>query len=753
MTTSGETGREERDATAAQRAREVLQRVFGYDSFRGHQAEVIDTVVAGGDAIVLMPTGGGKSLCYQVPALVREGVAVVVSPLIALMQDQVAALRLAGVKAAFLNSTLAREEADAVERDVRDGRLDLLYVAPERLLTPRCLALLEGAPLALIAIDEAHCVSQWGHDFRPEYLGLGVLAERFPGVPRLALTATADAATRREMRERLRLPSAREFVSSFDRPNIRYEVVDKRDAKGQLLAFYRREHDGDAGIVYCLSRRSVDATATWLAAQGVDALPYHAGLDARQRTRHQERFLREEGVVMVATIAFGMGIDKPDVRFVAHLDVPRSLEGYYQETGRAGRDGAPASAFMTYGLADVVAVRRLVMSGGAGEEVKRVEGRKLDALLGYCETAGCRRQILLAYFGERVDEPCGNCDTCLQPPETYDATELAQKALSAAARTGGRFGAVHLIDVLRGRDTERVRKWGHADLPTFGVGADLDEGAWRSVLRQLVARGDLVPDDEGHGSLRLGRGAAPILRGERVVRLRREAEVAPAPSRRRGRSSPTAKAASAMSGVDTARFEGLRATRAELAKAQGVPAYVVFHDATLRAMVEAMPRSRAELAKIPGVGAAKLERYADAFLAALSGGGGDAERAPPLLAPPPSPGLDGLDGLDTDGLDTDGLDSVEVTRALILQGHRPDAVAKMRGLKVRTVEDHMAELVRRGDLTAEEATGLPADEVRRIQDVAEAVAVEAPGKLRPVFDALGGEVPYAVLKCVLAQAR
>jgi ATP-dependent DNA helicase RecQ len=601
------------------RARGVLREVFGYQAFRGHQGAVIETVLAGRDAIVLMPTGGGKSLCYQVPALVLDGTAVVVSPLIALMHDQVAALRLAGVRAAFLNSTLEPAEADAVERDLVGGRLDLLYVAPERLLTPRCLALLERSPLALVAIDEAHCVSQWGHDFRPEYLGLGVLAERFPGVPRLALTATADAATRREMRAKLRLDAAREFVSSFDRPNIRYEVVDKRDARGQLLGFYRGHHDGDAGIVYCLSRRSVDATATFLAGQGVPALPYHAGLDGRTRTRHQERFLREDGLVMVATIAFGMGIDKPDVRFVAHLDVPRSLEGYYQETGRAGRDGLAASAFMTYGLADVVAVRRLVMSGGADEAVKRVEGRKLDALLGYCEAAGCRRQVLLAYFGETLPEPCGNCDTCLRPPETYDATELAQKALSAAARTGGRFGAVHLIDVLRGRDTERVRRWGHAALPTFGVGADLEEATWRSVLRQLVARGDLVPDDEGHGSLRLGRSAAAVLRGETVVRLRRDA--APVAGRRRTRS-PSAPSPVDLTPEDGALFEALRATRAELAKAQGVPAYVIFHDATLHAIARSRPVRRDQLAGISGVGAAKLERYGEAFLATVRAFGG-----------------------------------------------------------------------------------------------------------------------------------
>jgi ATP-dependent DNA helicase RecQ len=738
-------------------ARGALKRVWGYDAFRGHQEAVIETVIQGGDALVLMPTGGGKSLCYQIPALVRPGVGLIVSPLIALMQDQVDALRQLGVRAAYLNSTLDPAEADQIERDVADGRLDLLYVAPERLLTARFLSLLDRTELALIAIDEAHCVSQWGHDFRPEYLGLGVLAERYPHVPRIALTATADEATRREMREKLRLEHAAGFVSSFDRPNLRYVVVDKQDARHQLLDLLRREHAGDAGIVYCLSRKSVDQTAAWLVKQGIAAVPYHAGLDAETRRRHQSRFLREEGVVVVATIAFGMGIDKPDVRFVAHLDVPRSLEGYYQETGRAGRDGLPSTAFMTYGLNDVVAMRRMLASGGASDAVKRVEHQKLDALLGYCETVTCRRVALLGYFGEAYEGPCGNCDVCLYPVDTWDGTVAAQKALSAVVRTGQRFGGGHVVDVLMGKTTPRVRDLGHDDLPTFGVGDDLPERTWRSVLRQLVAAGLLVPDPEGYGVLKLGAGAGAVLKGEREVRLRRDATPAkPAAKPRR--------AAADLSGAAAARFEALRDVRAHLAREQGVPAYVIFHDATLRAMAEAVPRSRAELATLPGVGAAKLQKYGDAFLEALaegdaapqadpwtaSAGPGGPDGAGPLFAPagePPSPGPD-HDPLAA--LDASGLDSVEVTRELVLQGYRPEAVASMRGLKVRTVEDHLAELVRRGDLTAEEATGLPGEEVRRIQEVAEAVAEEAPGKLRPVFDALGGEVPYAVLKCILA---
>mgnify|MGYP000931798958 CR=1 FL=1 len=493
-------------------ALEVLRSVFGYDAFRGHQEAVIDTLLAGRDALVLMPTGGGKSLCYQVPAVLMPGTTVVVSPLIALMHDQVTALALQGVRAAFLNSSLELAEARAVERDAAEGRLDLLYVAPERLLTDRFLALLDGLHargcLDLFAIDEAHCVSQWGHDFRPEYIQLGMLAERYPGVRRIALTATADDRTRREIVTRLRLEGAKRFVASFDRPNIRYRVVPKDDAKAQFLDFYRRGHAGEAGIVYCLSRKSVDATAAWLRARGVDALAYHAGLTGEERRERQERFLREDGVVMVATVAFGMGIDKPDVRFVAHLDLPKSLEGYYQETGRAGRDGEPAEAFMTYGLQDVVQVTRLLSGSGGDERHKRAERQRLEALLAYCETAGCRRQALLAYFGEELPGPCGNCDTCLEPVETFDGTVAAQKLLSTVVRTGQRFGAGHLVDVLLGKATERVRSLGHDRLSTFGIGTELDAAGWRSVVRQLLAGGQLVPDPEGFGGLRLGRAAA-----------------------------------------------------------------------------------------------------------------------------------------------------------------------------------------------------------------------------------------------------
>ena len=613
-----------REPTPSTRAKalEILQRTWGYDAFRGDQGDVVVRVAEGGDALVLMPTGGGKSLCYQLPALLRDGTAVVVSPLIALMQDQVAALRELGVRARYLNSSLTPEARREVEDDLLAGRLDLVYVAPERLLNEPTLALLERIPLALFAIDEAHCVSQWGHDFRPEYLQLAVLAERFPGVPRIALTATADGVTRREMREKLRLEEARTYVSSFDRPNIRYQVTDKRNARQQFLAFYREKHVGDAGIVYAMTRKTVDRTAEWLQAQGVDALPYHAGLDREVRAAHQERFLREDGVVVVATIAFGMGIDKPDVRFVAHLDLPKSLEGYYQETGRAGRDGAPADAFLTYGLQDVVQVRRLLASGEGDEAYQRVTRQRLEALLGYCETSSCRRQVLLRYFGEDLEHPCGNCDTCLDPVPTFDGTVPAQKLLSTVVRTGQRFGAGHLVDVLLGKRTPRVERFGHDDVSTFGIGRDLDEHAWRSVVRQLVASGHLVTDDEGHGSLRVGPAAAPLLKGETTLELREDRA---APGTTGGRTAPAprrreAAVADLDDDDDRARFERLRAVRTELAREAGVPPYVVFHDATLREMAVRRPRDEADLADIQGVGAAKLARYGARFLAALAEG-------------------------------------------------------------------------------------------------------------------------------------
>jgi len=593
------------------RALETLRQTFGHAAFRGSQEQIVSHVAQGGDALVLMPTGGGKSLCYQVPSLLRPGTGVVVSPLIALMQDQVAALRQLGVRAAFLNSSLDAAAAREVERALVAGELDLLYVAPERLLTPRCLELLGRSRVALIAIDEAHCVSQWGHDFRPEYLQLSLLHERFPQVPRIALTATADPQTRAEIVARLALGQARVFVSSFDRPNIRYAIVDKVEPRAQLLAFIRDEHPGEAGIVYCLSRRKVDETAAWLAAQGIAALPYHAGMAGAERAEHQARFQREDGIIMVATIAFGMGIDKPDVRFVAHLDLPKSIEGYYQETGRAGRDGLPADAWMAYGLADVVQQRRLIEQSEASEDYKRVSGAKLDALLGLCETAGCRRVRLLAYFGEQSG-PCGNCDTCLEPPQTWDATDAARKALSAIYRTGQRFGAVHLIDVLRGRHSERAERWGHGALGVFGVGAELDEAAWRSVFRQLVALGLARVDHQAHGALRLTEASRAVLKGEQVVQMRR---VAARTARRSRRAAPTDLAP-----ADAELLQALKAWRRDEARSQGVPAYVILHDSTLAEIARVRPRDLAALAGLGGIGAKKLERYGAVLLQFLNQG-------------------------------------------------------------------------------------------------------------------------------------
>ncbi len=594
----------------------ILQSVFGYDSFRGPQQAIVEQVIEGGDALVLMPTGGGKSLCYQIPAIVRQGTGVVVSPLIALMQDQVDALHEAGVAAAYLNSSQDNDTQREVERQLLAGELDLLYVAPERLLTPRLLGLLERTEVALFAIDEAHCVSQWGHDFRPEYRELAVLHERFPHVPRIALTATADPRTREEIVERLALQQARQFVSSFDRPNIGYRVSLKHNPRTQLMQFLDG-HRGASGIVYALSRKKVDQTAAWLAEAGFEALPYHAGLDAAVRARNQQRFLREDGVVMVATVAFGMGIDKPDVRFVAHLDLPRSMEGYYQETGRAGRDGLPAEAWMIYGLADVVTMSQMIAQSESADARKRIERQKLESLLAYAEATRCRRERLLGAFGEKFTGPCGHCDNCVAPPKTWDATVPAQKALSAVYRSGQRYGSGHVIDILRGIDGERVNQLGHDKLPTFGVGADMDEKAWRSVFRQLLAAGLLATDPEGYGTLRLTAASRDVLTGGQRVLLREDAR--PVRSARRRRDSQTVSGASiGIEAYEQPLWDALRATRSRLARQHGVPPYVVFHDATLLAMLRAMPADETELASISGVGEAKLKRYGRDFLAVIN---------------------------------------------------------------------------------------------------------------------------------------
>lgn len=589
---------------------DILRHTFGYEQFRTPQQEVIETLMQEQDALVLMPTGGGKSLCFQIPAMAKPGAGVVVSPLIALMEDQVNALRQAGVAAAALNSSISPAEVRATEAALRQGQLDLLYIAPERLLQERTLRLLQQCSINLFAIDEAHCVSQWGHDFRPEYLQLKTLHERFPTIPRIALTATADPKTRVEIIERLALQRARVFSRSFDRPNIRYHIHSgSQGARQALLRFIRDRHDGEAGIVYCLSRKRVEEIAAWLQDEHLDALPYHAGLGAEERRRHQQRFQRDEGVIMVATIAFGMGIDKPNVRFVAHLNLPKSIEAYYQETGRAGRDGLPAEAWMYYGLQDVVQLRQMIQQSEADQQRKQMEGHKLDAMLALCETIACRRQTLLSYFGEVLEMPCGNCDNCLHPPATWDATVAAQKALSVVYRTGQRFGVQYLVDVLMAREDPRIQQWGHHQLAVFGIGKDLSANAWRALFRHLLLRGLVEVDSEGHGGLRLSALSRSVLRGEEILTLRQHENSA---SRKKEKTQDIHPA-------DKLLWEALRQHRRDLAQAQGVPPYVIFHDATLMEMLRQRPRDLASLAHVPGVGERKLAAYGDSFLAILQG--------------------------------------------------------------------------------------------------------------------------------------
>ena len=597
------------DLVSASSAQDILQTVFGYPSFRAPQDDIIQTIIQGGDALVLMPTGGGKSLCYQIPALVRPGCGVVISPLIALMQDQVDALRQLGVRASYLNSTLNSQAAMQVEEALLSGDLDLLYIAPERLKQERMLSLLKRSAIALFAIDEAHCVSQWGHDFRADYLQLGILHQLFPDIPRIALTATADARTRSEIISRLELADAPQFIAGFDRPNIRYRIALKHNPRQQLLRFLKEEHPDDAGIIYCLSRRKTEETAFWLQAQGFNALPYHAGLNAGTRADHQSRFLREDGVIVVATIAFGMGIDKPDVRFVAHLDLPKTVESYYQETGRAGRDGEPANAWMIYGLQDVIKLRQMMADSEGSEEHKRAEQHRLNAMLGLCEITSCRRQALLNYFGDALPQPCGNCDTCLEPVNTWDGTEAARMALSAAYRTGQRFGVSHLIDVLLGAQTDKISQAGHHQLPTYGVGRALDNNQWRSVFRQLVARGYLSVDLEGFGALQLVEKCRPLLRGEESIELRRDSKQQTV---KRQTKTPLPV------DIDVALWEVLRECRREFADQQGVPPYVIFHDRTLQEICVTLPQNLAQFARISGVGERKLEKYGPAFMQVIN---------------------------------------------------------------------------------------------------------------------------------------
>ena len=586
-------------------AQHILQSVFGFSDFRSPQEEIIDTLIGGDDALVLMPTGGGKSLCYQIPSILREGCGIVISPLIALMQDQVSAVQMLGVKAAFLNSTLDPGAALEIQKALQDGHLDLLYIAPERLIQGKTLQLLSQSKIALFAIDEAHCVSQWGHDFRSDYLGLSVLHEMFPETPRIALTATADERTRTEILLRLQLQGARKFISSFDRPNIRYRITLKQSAKSQLLKFLKLEHPNDAGIIYCLSRKKTEDVADWLRNQGFNALPYHAGLPAQTRSKHQASFLREEGIIIVATIAFGMGIDKPDLRFVAHLDLPKTIESYYQETGRAGRDGEPANAWMIYGLQDVIKLRQM-MEGSEGDEAhKRAEQHRLNAMLGFCEITSCRRQTLLSYFGEELGHPCGNCDNCLEPTETWDGTEATRMALSVAYRTEQRFGVNHLIDVLRESNSDKVFQFDHHKLSSYGIGKAIDNNQWRSVFRQLVARGYMSVDLDRYGALVLEEKCRPILRGDESIQLRRDVKLKTV---KRQTKTPLA------SDIDVKLWEALRECRRLFAEELGVPPYVIFHDSSLQEMCRALPRTMEEFNLISGVGERKMEKYGPAFM-------------------------------------------------------------------------------------------------------------------------------------------
>lgn len=705
-------------AVAAQ-ALDVLRVTFGYDDFRGNQADIIHTLISGGDALVLMPTGGGKSLCYQIPAMIREGVGVVVSPLIALMQDQVDALRQAGVQSAFLNSTLSVDEQRDVARAMEQGEIDLVYISPERLLNERTLALLGRCRISLFAIDEAHCVSQWGHDFRREYQQLSVLHERFPDVPRVALTATADPRTREEIARTLQLEDARRFVSSFDRPNIYYELSEGANARDQLWRFINDRHAEDAGIVYCLSRKKVDATAEWLRGKGRTALPYHAGMSDVDRATNQARFLREEGVIIVATIAFGMGIDKPDVRFVAHLSLPKSIEAYYQETGRAGRDGLPSSAWMAYGLQDVITLRQMMEDSDADEQFKRIQHHKLEAMLGLCETGDCRRQLLLSYFGENMAEPCGNCDNCTTPPVTWDATEACRKALSAVYRTGQRFGVNYVIDVLNGKDDERIKKLGHDKLSVFGIEKDISGPEWRLIFRQLIALGYLNADVESYGALRLTEKCRPVLKGETNLRLRRQTE-----SEKPAKKS--AKRTVEVRSVDEPLFEALRQLRMRLAQEQGVPPYVIFADTTLADMALKRPQSDEAFRYISGVGEKKLERYGIPFMEVV------AEHALPEF------------------LDNELSNTVNDTLLLYAEGLEPEEVAEHRDLDIGVVYGHFANAIQAGVLDVEDVVTLDDGDYDRIVSALEMFEDEERGRVKQVFDALGGDIPVGVIRCVEA---
>ncbi|MDM8546061.1 DNA helicase RecQ [Candidatus Venteria ishoeyi] len=709
----------------------LLNQIFGYHQFRGDQAEIIDHIISGNDALVLMPTGGGKSLCYQLPALLRPGIAIVISPLIALMQDQVTALLQLGIRAACLNSSLNYEETQQVSRQLRSGELDLLYIAPERLMTERFLAFLEQTQVALFAIDEAHCVSQWGHDFRPEYAQLSILHERYPQIPRIALTATADGPTRREIMTRLQLETAQHFVSGFDRPNIHYRVIDKNQPRQQALEFIRQEHQEDAGIIYCLSRKKVDDTALWLQQQGLNALPYHAGMPAATRKLHQHRFIHEEGLIIVATIAFGMGIDKPNVRFVIHLDLPKSIEAYYQETGRAGRDGLPANALLTYGPEDVVMLQKFIHSSDADEQHKRLELHKLDALLGFCEMTTCRRQGLLAYFEDHLPEPCNNCDTCLEPPETWDATEAAQQALSCIYRTGQRFGMSYLIDVLRGKSNDRIRNFGHEQLKVFGIGKERPATQWRNLYRQLVAQGLASVDIEGYGGLFLTDAARPILRGEETLLLRKLR-----PTKKQ--KADKRKSASLFEGTDLVLWEQLRSKRLELANAQDVPPYVIFHDATLVEMVCHCPTTDAELTQLSGVGSAKLKRYGPAFLEVIENHVIEQDLDKSSLPAIPEPEATSLP------------ETMQISLISYQEGNDIEQIAQMRDLKSSTIYGHLARAIELEKLNLEEIREVKTEDIQTIEAALADLPKTEQMALKPLYQQLEETYSYGLLRCVMA---
>jgi len=694
-----------------------LRNTFGYSDFRLQQSEIIQTLINGDDAVVLMPTGGGKSLCYQIPSLVRNGTGIIISPLIALMHDQVIALQQLGVKAAFLNSTLDAKTSQQTEADLINGRLDMLYVAPERLTTGSFLSLLKQTHISLFGIDEAHCVSQWGHDFRPDYIQLSLLHEQFPQVPRIALTATADEATRTEIKHRLDLNNANEFISSFDRPNICYRVTEaQNNARTALLRFIQNEHENDAGIIYCLSRKKVESTASWLTEKGFIALPYHAGLSAEVREKNQRRFLNEDAVIIVATIAFGMGIDKPDVRFVAHLNLPKSMEAYYQETGRAGRDGQAANAWMAYGLQDVIMLKQMMASSTADEQYKRVEHHKLEAMLGFTEITSCRRQALLSYFDEELEKSCGNCDNCISPADTWDATVAAQKALSCVHRTGQRFGVNYLIDVLTGKDTDRINQFGHNNLSVFGIGEEYDARQWRNIFRQLISRNLLTVDLEGHGSLQLTEQCRSVLRGEQTLLLRKESKRAK--SDRKGRKTYNTEKTS-----NGELWEALRSCRKALAEKDNVPPFMVFHDAALTEMLERQPVNKEQFARINGVGETKLEKYADDFLQVINSHINEEKQT--------------------------ASDTVNETLLLFRNGKNITTIAEQRNLNASTIYTHLASCIEQGELNLKDVVELNEQEINIIHEALLNTNTDS-RKLKPVFDALDGMYDYNTLRCVQA---